>query len=101
MGSRNRRKGPESVRTQEGSSVEAWLFWPDSPAHRCRWPTAALVARLLSGEEPDPSGHATRAVLLAYQHLLADPVGTEAAVRRLRALRRAERAERTGGHNAQ
>lgn len=85
------KKGPESVRTQRGTSVEAHLFWPEEPAHRCRWPTAALTARLLDGSEPDPSGHATRGVLHAYLHLIAHPVGTEACVQRLRALRRAER----------
>lgn len=65
--------------------------WPEEPAYRCRWPTAALAERLLSGDEPDPSGHATRAVLSAYRALLAHPVGSERMVQRLRCLRRAER----------
>lgn len=88
------RKGPEFIRSHPGASVDGWIFWPESSERRCRWPTSDLVGRLLSGDEPDPDGHATRAVLMAYNHLIAHPAGVESSVQRLRALRRAERSSK-------
>lgn len=94
-------KGPESQLRWEGTTSEAWVFWPDEPALRCQWPTTALVERLFAdgivAAIPAPHRYAVSAVLVAYQYLLAHPCGTEECVQRLRALRRAERGE--GGDN--
>ena len=80
--------GPEAVRRWQGTNSESWVFWPDSPAHRCQWPTVRGTARLLETEDLPPG---VSAVLQAYCALLAHPVGTENMIARLRALRRAER----------
>ena len=82
--------GPPHIRTQDGTTVESWLFWPEEPALRCLWPTAALVERLLE-QGPSADWYAVRTVLGCYMSLIAHPMGSELAVQRLRALRRAER----------
>lgn len=67
-----------------------------TPRHRLDdgslWPSAQTAGeasdRLRYGEVPD---YDAAAVMDAYWHLLRHPSGTEAAVQKLRALRRAER----------
>ena len=90
-------RGPEVKRSHAGTTVEAWSFWPNEPALRCRWPTAALACRLLEGLDESVPDQKTRwaigAVLHCYVALLTHPAGVRAMVQRLRALRRAERGE--------
>jgi hypothetical protein len=84
--------GPPFILSHPGTPVEAWILHPDDPPKRCRWPTAALAQRVLDAT-PEWAGD-TRAILDAYIFLLSHPAGTESAVQRLRALRRAERSLR-------
>lgn len=90
-------KGPESERGWTDTWVEAWKFWPHEPALRCQWPTSAVVYRLFEDgcleQIPTPQRYAVQAVLQCYLHLIAHSLGTEEAVQRLRALRRAERGD--------
>ena len=83
--------GPEVVRRYDGSPIEAWIFWPNERDLCCQWPTAALAERTLEGHTLP---HEARQIIQAYLHLVDHPAGTESAVSRLRALRRAERSIR-------
>ena len=76
----------------EGTAVERWLFDEDI---RCTWPTAA-AARVIANRLTDCTDTAmgARSVLVHYSGLLSPRISTEDAIRRLRALRRAERDRR-------
>jgi hypothetical protein len=69
-----------------GTRSEGWLFDEHDPENRCLWPTAD--AAYLACEDASP---AAKSILGAYIHLLTHPAGTEEAIKRLRALRGAER----------
>ena len=93
--------GYEFVISHDGLTCESWVFCQESPALRCRWPTASAAARLAEDlRSPDGAGYLTRRaaanILRCYAALIAHPMGTERAVLRLRALRRAEVARERG-----
>lgn len=82
---------PETIEMHgRGTPVERWVFDGADPELRCVWPTASLAYRL-EVEAIDRVDRATAGILGCYRALLTHPAGTEAMVRRLRALRRAEK----------
>ncbi len=79
----------------EGTAVERWLFNEHDPDIRCTWPTAA-AARVIANRLTDCTDTAmgVRSVIMCYTGLLSPEYSTEDMIRRLRALRRAERDRR-------
>lgn len=80
-----------------GSAAEQWRIAPGDKSAECVWPTAAMAGRVADkvrhGDLTQAERFALARVCDAYVHLLTHPAGVEAAVQRLRGLRRAEREE--------
>lgn len=76
-----------TVRKTGSGTTERWLFHENSRALRSSWPTADSA--LFAYETATPEA---RAIIDAYVHILTHPAGTEAVLRHVRELRRAEKA---------
>lgn len=71
--------------------AERWTLSPDDAESRSVWPTAESAKPIAAGSIGPHEVMAVNAVLAAYRHILTHPAGTEAAIRKLRTLRCAER----------